>query len=54
MYSKDKTVNAVSYGYDFYVYDMGILTDIADISVVHKQNKFLMIVKRHQNTLLLE
>ncbi len=31
MYSKDKTVNAVSYGYDFYVYDMGILTDIADI-----------------------
>lgn len=31
MYSKDKTVNAVGYGYDFYVYDMGVLTDITDI-----------------------
>ena len=31
MYSKDKTVNAVSYGYDFYIYDMGILTDITDV-----------------------
>ena len=31
MYSKDKTVNAVSYGYDFYVYDMGLLNEIADI-----------------------
>lgn len=31
MYSKNKTVNAVGYGYDFYVYDMGVLTDITDI-----------------------
>lgn len=31
MYSKDKTVNAISYGYDFYVYDMGVLSNISDI-----------------------
>lgn len=27
MYSQDKTVNAIEKGYDFYVYDMGILYD---------------------------
>ena len=24
MYEKDKTINAMGYGYDFYVYDMGL------------------------------
>lgn len=27
MYSQDKTVNAIEKGYDFYIYDMGILSD---------------------------
>lgn len=31
MYDKDKTINAIGYGYDFYVYDMGCIEDIADI-----------------------
>ena len=31
MYEKDKTINAMGYGYDFYVYDMGNLQEINDI-----------------------
>lgn len=31
IYNKDKTVNAIEYGYDFYVYDMGVLSEISDI-----------------------
>ncbi len=30
-YTKDKTVNAIEYGYDFYIYDMGNFNDISDI-----------------------
>lgn len=43
MYSKDKTVNAVSYGYDFYIYDMGVLEDISDIdSFITKDVKIIV------------
>lgn len=31
MYDKDKTIKAMGYGYDFYVYDMGCIDDIIDI-----------------------
>ncbi|MCX8075249.1 MAG: hypothetical protein N2749_06680 [Clostridia bacterium] len=31
MYSKDKTVNAIDYGYDFYIYDFGTFESILDI-----------------------
>ena len=31
IYNKDKTVNAIEYGYDFYIYDMGVFNEIADI-----------------------
>ena len=31
IYNKDKTVNAIEYGYDFYIYDMGNFNEIADL-----------------------
>ena len=31
MYQKEKTISAIEYGYDFYVYDMGVLNEISDI-----------------------
>jgi sucrose-6-phosphate hydrolase SacC (GH32 family) len=31
MYAKDKTVNAIDYGYDFYIYDFGTFNNIVDI-----------------------
>lgn len=31
LYEKDKSINAVDYGYDFYIYDMGNLSNIADL-----------------------
>lgn len=31
MYAKDKTVNAIDYGYDFYIYDFGTFDSIVDI-----------------------
>ncbi len=32
-YKKDKTVNAMEYGYDFYVYDLGVLSDLSDSDI---------------------
>ena len=43
MYSKDKSIQAVEYGYDFYIYDMGILENIADIdSFITKDVKIIV------------
>lgn len=43
MYSKDKTVNAIEYGYDFYVYDYGDFNSIIDIdSFITKDIKIIV------------
>lgn len=43
MYSKDKTVNAIDYGYDFYIYDFGNLKNILDIdSYITKDVKIIV------------
>lgn len=43
MYEKDKTINAMGYGYDFYVYDMGNLQEISDIdSFITKDVKIVV------------
>lgn len=43
MYEKDKTINAMGYGYDFYVYDMGNLQEINDIdSFITKDIKIVV------------
>lgn len=33
LYTKNKTINEIEYGYDFYIYDMGNFNEIADINV---------------------
>lgn len=43
VYKKDKTINAMDYGYDFYVYDMGVLSELSDIdSFIMKDVKIIV------------
>lgn len=43
MYQKDKTINAMDYGYDFYIYDMGVLSELSDIdSFIMKDVKIIV------------
>lgn len=43
MYCKDKTINAIELGYDFYIYDFGVFNNISDIdSYITKDVKILV------------